>query len=57
MQETEGDRHKLFQKRKKTLGQKFFCPRVVDLWNELDGSTASVDKITAFKRKLAKFGY
>ena len=49
--------HKLFKKRKGTLGQKFFSARVVDFWNVLDDSTVSVDNITAFKRKLGKLGY
>src|SRR6218665_2637215 len=44
-----GHRYKLFKKRKGTLGQKFFSARVVDLLNELDDSTVSVDNITAFK--------
>src|SRR6218665_3258811 len=51
---TRGHRYKLFKKRKGTLGQKFFSTRVVDLWNELDDSTVSVDNVTAFKRKLGK---
>ena len=38
-------------------GPKFLNVRVVDLWNELDESTVSVDNITAFKRKLVKSGY
>jgi len=54
---TRGHRYKLFKKRKGTLGQKFFSPRVVDLWNELDASTVSVDSVTALKRKLGKLGY
>src|SRR6218665_2299146 len=54
---TRGHRYKLFKKRKGTLGQKFFSARVVDLWNELDDSTVSVDNVTAFKRKLGKLGY
>jgi len=29
----------------------------VDLGNELDDSTVSVDKVTAFKRKLGKLEY
>ena len=29
--------------------------RVVDLWNELDDSTVSVDNVTAFKRKLGEW--
>src|SRR6218665_3950555 len=49
--------YKLFKKRKGTLWQKFFSARVVDLWNELDDSTVSVDNVTAFKRKLGKLGY
>src|SRR6218665_693724 len=49
--------YKLFKKRKGTLGQKFFSASVVDLWNELDDSTVSVDNVTAFKRKLGKLGY
>jgi len=43
-------------KRTRTLGQKFFSARVVDLWNELD-DTVSVDSVTALKRKLGKLGY
>ena len=39
--------YKLFKKRKGTLGQEFFSARVVDLWNELDDSTVSVDNVTA----------
>ena len=35
----------------------FLSARVVDLWNELDDSTVSVDNVTAFKRKLGKLGY
>ena len=54
---TPGHRYKLFKKRKGTLGQKFFSAGVVDLWNELDDSTVSVDNVTAFKRKLGKLGY
>src|SRR6218665_2030143 len=54
---TRGHRYKLFKKRKGTIGQKFFSARVVDLWNELDDSTVSVDNVTAFKRKLGKLGY
>ena len=54
---TRGHRYKLFKKRKGTLGQKVFNARVVDLRNELDDSTVSVDNITAFKRKLGKLGY
>src|SRR6218665_900382 len=54
---TRGLRYKLFKKRKGTIGQKFFSARVVDLWNELDDSTVSVDNVTAFKRKLGKLGY
>src|SRR6218665_1639799 len=54
---TRGHRYKLFKKRKGTLGQKFFSARVVDLWNELEDSTVSVDNVTAFKRKLGKLGY
>ena len=54
---TRGHRYKLFKKRKGTLGQKFVSARVVDLWNELDDSTVSVDNVTAFKRKLGKLGY
>jgi len=49
-----GHRYKLFKKRK---GQKFFSPRVVDLWNEMDDSTVSVDNATAFNRKLGNLGY
>ena len=45
----------LFKKRKGTLGQKFFSARVVDLWNELDDSTVSVDNVTVFKRKLGNW--
>ena len=30
---------------------------MVDLWNELDDSTVSVDNVTVFKRKLGKLGY
>ena len=51
---TRGHIYKLFKKRKETLGQKFFSGRVVDLWNELDDSTVSLDNFTAFKRKLRK---
>ena len=40
---TRGHRYKLFKKRKGTLGRKFFSARVVDLWNELEDSTFSVD--------------
>src|SRR6218665_1099606 len=54
---TRGHRYKLFKKRKGTLGQKFFSARVVDLWNELDDSTVSVDNVTAFKKKLGTLGY
>src|SRR6218665_1671572 len=54
---TRGHRYKLFKKRKGTIGQKFFSARVVDLWDELDDSTVSVDNVTAFKRKLGKLGY
>src|SRR6218665_3586516 len=54
---TRGHRYKLFKKRKGTLGQKFFSARVVDLWNELDDSTVSVDNVTVFKRKLGKWSY
>src|SRR6218665_1051626 len=54
---TRGHRYKLFKKRKGTIGQTFFSARVVDLWNELDDSTISVDNVTAFKRKLGKLGY
>jgi len=50
-------RGKLFKKSKGTLGHKFFSARVVDLWNELDESTVSVDNVTAFKRELGKLGY
>src|SRR6218665_1218696 len=53
---TGGQRYKLFKKKKGTLGQKFFSARVVDLWNELDGSIVSVDNVT-FKRMLGKLGY
>ena len=52
-----GHRYKLFKKRKGTLGKTFFTARVVDLQNELDDSTVSVDNGTAFKRKLGKLGY
>src|SRR6218665_3042932 len=52
---TRGHRYKLFKKRKGTLGQKFFSARVVDLWNELDDSTVSVDNVTVFKRKLGNW--
>ena len=54
---TRGHRYKLFKKRKGTLGQTFFSARVVDLWNELDDNTVSVDNVTVFKRKLGKLGY
>src|SRR6218665_3204327 len=54
---TRGHKYKLFKKRKGTIGQKFFSARVVDLWNELDDSTVSVDNVPAFKRKLGKLGY
>src|SRR6218665_907757 len=55
---TWGHRYKLFKKRKGTLGQKLFSARVVDLWNELDDSTVSVDNgHRDFKRKLGKLGY
>ena len=54
---TRGHRYKLFKKRNGTLGQKFVSARVVDLWNELDYSTVSVDNVTALKRKLRKLGY
>src|SRR6218665_985195 len=54
---TRGHIYKLFKKRKGTIGQKFFSARVVDLRNELDDSTVSVDNVTAFKRKLGKLGY
>src|SRR6218665_2458910 len=54
---TRRHRYKLFKKRKGTLGQKFFSARVVDLWNELDDSTVSVDNVTVFKRKLGKLNY
>ena len=49
----------IFKKRKGTLGlgQIFFGARVLDLWNELDESTVSVDNVTAFKRELGKLGY
>ena len=40
-----------FKKRKRTLGQKFFRARVVDLWNDLYDSTASVDTVTTFKKR------
>ena len=40
---TRGHGYKLFKKRKETIGQKSFSARVVDLWNELDDSTVSVD--------------
>ena len=36
---------------------KYFSARVVDLFNELDDRTVSVDNVTAFKRKLGKLGY
>src|SRR6218665_2258864 len=49
---TLGHRYKLFKKRKGTIGQKFFSARVVDLWNESDDSTVSVENVTVFKRKL-----
>ena len=51
------NRYKLFKKSKGTLGHTFFSARVVDLWNELDDSTVSVDNVKAFKRKLEKLGY
>ena len=54
---TRGHRYKLFKKRNGTVGQKFFSARVVDLWNEFDDSTVSVDNVTAFKRKQGKLGY
>src|SRR6218665_904780 len=54
---TRGHRYKLFKKRKGTLGHKCFSARYVDLWNELDDSTVSVDNVTAFKKKLGKLGY
>ena len=54
---TWGHRYKLFKKRKGILGQKFFSVRVIDLWNELDDSTVSVNNVTAFKRGLGKFCY
>ena len=54
---TRKHRCTLFKKKKGTLGQTFFSARVVDLWNELDDSTFSVDNVTAFKRKLGKLGY
>ena len=54
---TRGHRYKLYKKPKGTLGQRFFSARVVDLWNGLDDSTVSVDTVTAFKKKLGKFGY
>jgi len=38
------------------LGQKLFSARAVDLWNELDDSTVSLDNVTAFKNKLGKLG-
>ena len=46
---TWGHRYKLFKKRKGTVGQKFFSSRVVDLWNELEDSTVSVDNVTALR--------
>jgi len=49
---TLGHMYKLFKKRKRTLGQKFFSARVADLWNKLDDST-----VTASKRQLGKLGY
>ena len=49
--------YKLYKKRKGTLGQNVFSARFVDLWNELDDSTASVDNVTAFKRKQGNLGY
>ena len=54
---TQRNRYKLFRKRKGAVGQKFFSARVVDLWNELDDSTVSVDNVTVFERKLGKLGY
>src|SRR6218665_2772809 len=54
---TRGHRYRLFKKRKGTLEQTFYSARVVDLWNELDNSTASVVSVTALKRKLEKLGY
>ena len=48
--------YKVFKKRKGTLGLKF-CSARVDLWNELDDSTVSVDNVTAFKRKLGELEY
>jgi len=56
-QGNSGQRYKLLKKRKGTLGQKFFNARVVDLWNELDDSTVSVDNVADFKRKIAKLKY
>jgi len=46
---TRRHRYKFCKKWKGTLGQKFCSARVVDLWNELDDSTVSVDNVTAFK--------
>lgn len=37
--------------------QNYYCARVVDLSNELDDSTISADRVTAFKKKLGKLGY
>jgi len=42
---TRGHRYTLFKIRKGTLGQKFFTARVIDLSNELDDSTISVDSV------------
>ena len=46
----------MFRKRTGTSGHKFFRARVVDFRNELDDSTVSVDNVTAFNRKLGRFG-
>ena len=54
---TRGIDTNYLRKRKGTFVQKFFSARVVDLWNELDDSTVSVDNVTAFKRKLEKLSY
>ena len=51
----EKDRNYL-RRGKEHIRQNYFSARVADLWNRLDGSSVSVDIITAFKRKFGKLG-
>ena len=51
MQGDSGAQVQLFKERKGTLGQKCFSAGAVDIWNELDDSTASVDSNNTIQGK------